>query len=94
VPVKETVKKVDSKLKIIKTIERNNLWLAQTPQGATLKTFGKVLQFASRNHLQGTDESGLFEQAGIPVKIVEGSYANIKVTTREDLEVIKRLLYT
>lgn len=91
VPVKETVKKANTKLKITKTIKRDNLWLAQTPQGATLKTFKKAVKFALQNHLQCTDESGLFESAGIPVKIVEGSYTNIKVTIQEDLEVVKRL---
>lgn len=90
--VKETVKRADQKLKVTKTVKRDNLWLAQTPQGATLKTFKKVFQFALRKQTRCTDESGLFEQAGIPVKIVEGSYTNIKITTWEDLEIVGRLL--
>ncbi len=87
----DTLKMVDSDLMVIKTIERENIWLSQTPQAATLKNFIRAIKLSQEKHATATDEAGLFEHAKIPVKVVEGDRSNIKVTTRNDLEIVKRI---
>lgn len=83
VPVKATIKKISGKLRVEKTLDRKNLWEIQTPQvfkkDLLLKAYKK---FA--NH-QVTDDAMLLEKSGVKVRLVLGSYFNIKVTTPEDL---------
>jgi len=85
VPVKETVKKVERN-KVIETIPRANLWLAQTPQTFRYKILKEAHDRAHRSGFFSTDESALVEWAGYPVQVVPGAYSNIKITTQEDLK--------
>lgn len=85
VPVKETIKIVESDGYIASTPDRAKLWSIQTPQA-----FRRELIIASHEEAEaagflGTDDAMLVERRGIPVKIVEGDYDNIKITTPEDL---------
>lgn len=85
VPVKSTIKKIDSqKSEIISTINRNSLWEAQTPQvfkkDLILDAYKKIRNFNL------TDEAAMLEKLGKKVKLVLGSYENIKITTPEDLK--------
>ena len=92
VPVKDTVKKVWD-ASIIETMPRENLWLAQTPQAFSAKIIIDAYANAERKGLRGTDDASLVEAMGLDVKIVMGSYENIKITTPEDLifaEAIKK----
>ena len=83
IPVKDTLKKGDRTSMVVSTIERKNLWHAQTPQGARRKLLTKA--FFELGEKDVTDESSLLELSGIPVTIVEGSETNIKITRPEDL---------
>lgn len=83
VPVKATIKSVGKDSLIDKTVDRNNLWEIQTPQ-----VFKKELIFkAYKRYFKEnfTDDASLVEKLGNKIKIVQGSYKNIKITTKEDL---------
>ena len=85
VPVVETVKRVYHGT-IDSTPDRKDLWLAQTPQCFRRELFLRAMAEAERVGFIGTDDASLVERLGEPIAIVEGSYDNIKVTTKKDLE--------
>ena len=91
VPVKETVKRVEHD-NIITTLDRNKLWLTQTPQTFEYKLILDAYEKAKKNNFTGTDDSALVERLGYEVTILEGDYKNIKITTAEDLQVAEKLL--
>jgi 2-C-methyl-D-erythritol 4-phosphate cytidylyltransferase len=68
------------------TLDRTALWLVQTPQAFRAKLLVKAFEKAREDKFYSTDEAGLVERLGIKVRIVEGNYDNIKITTHEDLE--------
>lgn len=74
------------------TLDRNALWLVQTPQAFKASLLVKAFNAAKRHRLYATDEAALVERLGINARIVEGSYDNIKITTQEDLE-LGRLIH-
>jgi 2-C-methyl-D-erythritol 4-phosphate cytidylyltransferase len=92
VPVKDTIKKVNSDLLIMETVERAALWMIQTPQAFQYPILQKAHQRAKEEQYLGTDESSLVERIGVPVHMVEGDYVNIKLTTPEDLIVANAIL--
>jgi 2-C-methyl-D-erythritol 4-phosphate cytidylyltransferase/2-C-methyl-D-erythritol 2,4-cyclodiphosphate synthase len=92
VPVKDTLKKVATNEMIEATVDRSNLWQAQTPQAVTRKLLEHAFAKADRRGFVGTDEASLLEAAGIPVRVVEGSERNLKITRPEDLRVAEALL--
>jgi 2-C-methyl-D-erythritol 4-phosphate cytidylyltransferase len=93
VPARDTVKLADSKKGTVrKTIPRNEVWLAQTPQVFSTKILKRLYKNIGKANI--TDDAQLAEKLGIKVKIVEGSYANIKVTDKNDLKIVKMLLRT
>lgn len=87
-PISDTVKEATSG-RILRTVDRSRLWLAQTPQ-----TFRYDLLLDAHRRASGevTDDSSLVEGLGVEVRLYEGSKRNIKVTTRDDLEIVKALL--
>ncbi len=92
VPVKDTIKIVNDDKFISNTPDRKRLWSMQTPQ-----TFMKeILLEAHRNAIKedylGTDDCVLVERIGYPVKMIMGSYENIKITTPEDLIIGEAIL--
>lgn len=91
VPVKDTIKIVESN-EVVTTPPRANLMACQTPQGFDYKLLKDVHEQAKKANYQGTDDASLVEWAGHKVSIVDGSYKNIKLTTREDLQQIKSYL--
>ena len=92
VPVKDTVKTAGKDLFITKTIERSKVWAAETPQTFRRALIMKAYRNAPRDHSKITDDSYLIERLGAKVKILMGSYRNIKVTTKEDLALAGMLL--
>jgi len=91
VPVKFTVKKVDRKtLNIQETPSRDLLWEAQTPQGFHKDLLVKA--HAKKSKEEATDDAMMVERLGIKVKMVKGSYRNIKITTPEDIILARQLL--
>ena len=86
---KDTIKEVENG-KIVKTIKRNSLWLAQTPQGFRKDILAEAIAKANRDGFIGTDEASLVERMNIEISVVEGRSDNIKVTLQEDLELVER----
>ena len=84
VPVKDTVKEVDNG-SVGRTVPREKLWLAQTPQVFSYEIIKEAYRYAEEKKVVGTDDSFLVESMGGRVRIVAGSYENIKITTPEDL---------
>ena len=94
VPLKDTIKEVDENGIVRKTLERSRLWAIQTPQAFPAALLKKVHEEAHKRKLFGTDDATLAEKAGIKVRVIMGSYENVKITTPEDLilaeEILKR----
>jgi len=67
------------------TISRDNLWRAQTPQGARFELVRKALRSAYENNYSGTDESELLERIGVKPLLVKGDERNVKITYEKDL---------
>jgi 2-C-methyl-D-erythritol 4-phosphate cytidylyltransferase len=82
VPVTDTVKKVNKKLEVVATEDRDILWLAQTPQMFRNKTLKKALR-----NFQGipTDEAEAVEALGLKPKLFKGNAQNFKITFPGDL---------
>ncbi len=74
------------------TLDRNALWLVQTPQAFKASVLMKAIREAKRDKFYGTDEAGLVERIGVKARIVEGSYDNIKITTQEDVDLGRLIL--
>ena len=89
VAAKDTVKKAGSNLLVEKTIQRNTVWLAQTPQ-----IFRKnlLLKAYSRKFTSITDDAQAVELSGKKPKIVPGRYSNIKITEPLDMKIAALLL--
>ncbi|MBV8171452.1 MAG: 2-C-methyl-D-erythritol 4-phosphate cytidylyltransferase [Candidatus Eremiobacteraeota bacterium] len=85
VPVKDTIKEVRAS-SIERTIPRETLWAAQTPQVFPYDVLIAAHARALSDGVQETDDAALVERLGAPVTVVMGSYDNIKITTAEDLE--------
>jgi 2-C-methyl-D-erythritol 4-phosphate cytidylyltransferase len=91
-PAKETVKEVDENALVVKTYDRQKVWLVQTPQVFRYKDILMGHQRAMKESWEEiTDDALLMEKIGIPVKVIEGSEENIKVTTARDLELARSL---
>jgi 2-C-methyl-D-erythritol 4-phosphate cytidylyltransferase len=92
VPVSDTVKRVDDKHKVLGTLPRQGLWLAQTPQ--VFRRDWLEAAYAGRAQLKQaiTDDAQLIEAAGHPVVVVEGSPSNLKITTKGDLSLADAIL--
>jgi len=91
-PVADTVKRVDDRGKVLNTMPRNGLWLAQTPQ--VFRRDWLEAAYAGRGQLKQaiTDDAQLIEAAGHPVVVVEGAPGNIKITTKADLILAENIL--
>lgn len=92
VPVKDTIKKVDKDLYVEYTPERSMLWTIQTPQTFRKNILVEAHKNASTDGFRGTDDSVLAERLGYRVRMVTGSYYNIKITTVEDLAFAETIL--
>lgn len=85
VPVKDTIKVVDSQGTIQATPDRRSLWAIQTPQAFRVSLLKEAYDKAEAEGFLGTDDAMLVERLGTPVQVVEADYYNIKITTPEDL---------
>jgi 2-C-methyl-D-erythritol 4-phosphate cytidylyltransferase len=83
-PVRETVKRV-AEGAIAATVEREGLWLTQTPQAFTRALLWEAHDKARRDGFAATDDAVLVERLGMPVAMVSGLAQNLKITTPEDL---------
>ena len=92
VPVTDTIKRVDGNSLIIETPSREELWAAQTPQGFSVSPLKKAHATADAQKMIVTDDASLYESLGWPVRVLEASSSNIKVTTPFDLIVAEAVL--
>lgn len=92
VPIKDTIKICDNNQFVIQTPLRNTLWVVQTPQAFRYDWIMRAHQEGLKNNLVVTDDAMMIEALGYPVKIIEGRYDNIKITTPEDLAIAKSIM--
>ena len=92
VPVKDTIKIVNSDYVVIDTPSRSNLWAAQTPQGFEVKLLKQCHEQGKKLGWEVTDDAALLEKCGFPVKVVAGEETNLKVTTPIDLTIAEFIL--
>lgn len=90
-PARDTLKEVIEG-RILKTLDRNVIWHAQTPQAFYRKVLLECHLKAQAEGFIGTDDASLLERYGYTVGVVEGSYWNIKITYPEDLELVRRIM--
>ncbi|MFZ3012752.1 MAG: 2-C-methyl-D-erythritol 4-phosphate cytidylyltransferase [Nitrospira sp.] len=91
-PMRDTVKQVGNNHHIERTVDRGPLWLAQTPQAFRRDRLLDAHRKAHADGVRATDDAFLFEWAGHPVVVVEGSGENIKVTRPEDMVIGEAIL--
>ena len=85
-PVSDTVKRAAPDGTIAQTLNRDEIWLAQTPQVFRREPFLAALESARNDNWQGTDCASIMERAGHKVMLVTGEANNLKVTYAHDLE--------
>ena len=90
--VTETLKLGSKSNEVIETANRDNFWLAQTPQIFRYKLLKQALSYAFKNSVYPTDESHAVEYFGERVTIVEGRSKNPKITEIEDLKIAESIL--
>jgi 2-C-methyl-D-erythritol 4-phosphate cytidylyltransferase len=84
VPVKDTIKLVDDNNIVKRTLERQQLWIAQTPQ--VFRSDIITNAYADSDD-DVTDDAMLVEKMGYDISLYTGSYSNIKITTPEDMAI-------
>lgn len=89
--VKDTIKTIDDEKFIVSTLKRDELIAIQTPQTFKYDLILKSHEYARKNNINATDDCALVERKGYKVKIIEGSYFNIKITTVEDIVIAKAI---
>ena len=89
VPVADTIKRAGDDLIVLETPDRRSLWAVQTPQVFRFDIISEAYRQAAG---EVTDDAALVEQAGYKVKLYNGSYDNIKITTTSDLALAEALL--
>ena len=92
IPVRDTLKRVVSAQDIQETVDRSELWQAQTPQIAKLGVLKSAIEHALVANAVITDEASALEFVGQPVQVVQGRSDNIKITYPDDLELARLIL--
>ena len=97
VAVKDTLKKTsvskDGKVIVESTPNRSDFYAVRTPQGFRFSELMKCVDYyASEEGITATDDTLIAERCGLTVTLVEGSYANIKITTPEDVAVAREIV--
>lgn len=85
VKAKDTMKLVDKSNMVLSTLDRECVYHIQTPQVFRREVLVRGYENAVKNEMEFTDDSALVEAIGVPVKVTQGSYDDIKITTPEDL---------
>ena len=89
---KDTIKIADTDGFVSETPDRSFMWNIQTPQGFGFSVVKEAYDKAEKDGFIGTDDSSLVERLGKRVKLVEGHYTNIKITTKDDLIIAESIL--
>ena len=90
-PPRDAVKRVESG-RLVESLDRSRLVLAQTPQGFATQLLVRAHLEAADTGLVGDDDAQLVAASGHPVAVVEGEALNIKLTTQDDLELLEALI--
>jgi 2-C-methyl-D-erythritol 4-phosphate cytidylyltransferase len=90
-PVVDTLKEVDPSGRITRTIARDGLWRAQTPQAFPIRLIERAYMHAQRDGVTATDDAALVERLGEEVIVVRGSERAMKVTEESDFARVERL---
>lgn len=90
-PVRDTLKKVNKEHQILRTIEREKLWQAQTPQLFRVDWFRQAMNHCQETGYEPTDESAAIERIGLFPAVVEAYYPNPKITVDRDLIIAEAL---
>lgn len=91
-PLVDTIKKVSENRIIEKTLNREKIWLTQTPQIFKKEIIIEAHRRAKKDKFQATDDAMLVERLGYKVKMLPGSSDNIKITNPEDLRLMEYIL--
>jgi len=86
VPAHDTIKVVDARHEIVETLDRQTIWLAQTPQVFRADLLRRAYAQARADGYTATDDAMLVERLGVTVRVVPGELVNRKITTPDDLE--------
>ena len=92
IPALDTIKRVEGTGIVVETLQRNTLFHIQTPQGFRYDLIQEAYKRAFKEGIQGTDDAYFVERMGMPVKVIEGSSFNIKITTPEDIALAHYIL--
>lgn len=92
VPVKDTIKIIDDDNFVVETPNRSTLFAVQTPQIFDFGLYKQIMDKAVEQGRDYTDDCQLAENNGVKVKMVAGSYTNIKITTPDDIPVAESIL--
>jgi 2-C-methyl-D-erythritol 4-phosphate cytidylyltransferase len=91
IPSVDTLKEVDGHGRVVRTLERDRIWRAQTPQGFPRDMIERAYADARRERISATDDAALCERLGFPVEIVQGSERAMKVTDESDFARLEAL---
>jgi 2-C-methyl-D-erythritol 4-phosphate cytidylyltransferase len=91
IPSEDTLKVICGN-EVITTLERENIYRIQTPQFFDIQLLKKAYSLVSKYKWQGPDDATFLEKAGFKVYFFKGDKKNIKITTKEDLKLIKNWL--
>jgi 2-C-methyl-D-erythritol 4-phosphate cytidylyltransferase len=91
-PPKDTLKEINENGFVISTLNREKIRAVQTPQMFRFSTIKKAYDDAYKDGFYATDDAALVERTGGRIKIIEGSQYNIKITTQEDLEMVRHII--
>jgi 2-C-methyl-D-erythritol 4-phosphate cytidylyltransferase/2-C-methyl-D-erythritol 2,4-cyclodiphosphate synthase len=91
VPLDETIKRVTGS-DVLETVDRRDLWRAQTPQAFRTSMLIGAHELALRDRLEATDDAQVVERCGGRIRIVVGERSNIRVTWPSDFELVEALL--
>lgn len=92
VPSRDTIKMINKDSFVRQTLDRNVIYSIQTPQVFKFKELYTAYKYAEEEGFYATDDAALFEKYIGQVKVVEGDYDNIKITTPLDLVIAQTLL--
>jgi 2-C-methyl-D-erythritol 4-phosphate cytidylyltransferase len=92
VPVTDTIQEVDARGRIVATPQRARLWQAQTPQAFPRAVIQDAYQRAARDGFSATDDAAVVLRCGVPVFVIQGERANVKITVPADLAIAEALL--
>ena len=91
IPADDTLKQISQSGHIKETVEREKIWLAQTPQAFRYDLIRKAHEKARKEGFSGTDDAILMERMDETIKIIKGSRINFKITTQADLDLAREI---